>query len=376
MNTFNHIYTKKIYLNPKKSQIEKFDFWLRKCCYLYNIGLQEKIEYYRISGKYLNLYEQKKELVDIKKFDSSFCDVPNKSLQEIIFRIDKSFKKFFSGGGFPKYKRNLNSIEFVKTDIRLKNNELYFPKIKEPIKTSENIELGWTSGRLVKEGNRFYIVLVYKKEVNLDSKNEDVLGVDLGLKDLYTDSNGDKGKRFSTKLVKKYRKRIDILTKSLSSKKRGSNRFKKVKKQLHKTHKRLNNTKMDYLHKTSTSLLKRSNESIISVGDINIESIINKNRKIKSKKGLVESFYSSSLGIFKQMISYKGIKFNKEIILVDERNTSKTCSCCGNLKHELTLSDRVYNCLVCKNSIDRDENAAINMKMLGLSHLSNKCVLS
>ena len=68
-------------------------------------------------------------------------------------------------------------------------------------------------------------------------------------------------------------------TKSLSSKKRGSNRFKKVKKHLHKTHKRLNNTKMDYLHKTSTSLLKRSNESIISVGDIDIESIINKNRK-------------------------------------------------------------------------------------------------
>lgn len=61
-------------------------------------------------------------------------------------------------------------------------------------------------------------------------------------------SNGDKSKRFSTKLVKKYRKRIDILTKSLSSKKRGSNRFKKVKKHLHKTHKRLNNTKMDYLN--------------------------------------------------------------------------------------------------------------------------------
>ena len=59
---------------------------------------------------------------------------------------------------------------------------------------------------------------------------------------------GDKSKRFSTKLVKKYRKRIDILTKSLSSKKRGSNRFKKVKKHLHKTHKRLNNTKMDYLN--------------------------------------------------------------------------------------------------------------------------------
>ena len=81
---------------------------------------------------------------------------------------------------------------------------------------------------------------------------------------------------------------------------------------------------MDYLHKTSTSLLKRSNESIISVGDIDIESIINKNRKIKSKKGLVKSFYSSSLGIFKQMIFYKGIKFNKEIILVNSSSLATT----------------------------------------------------
>ena len=108
-------------------------------------------------------------------------------------------------------------------------------------------------------------------------------------------------------------------------------------------------------------------ESIIALGDIKIKSIIeNKN----SKKSLVKSFYLNSLGIFKQYVVYKSVKYNKRCLLIDERMTSKTCSCCGNIKYNLKLSDRIYDCLVCKNSIDRDENSAINMKLLGSSSLS------
>jgi len=70
---------------------------------------------------------------------------------------------------------------------------------------------------------------------------------------------------------------------------------------------------------------------------------------------------------------YKSIKYNKEIILVDERLTSKTCSCCGKIKYDLTLNERIYNCL-CGNNIDRDINAAINMKLLGSSSLRNRFV--
>jgi len=148
MNTFNHIYSKKIKIYPTKNQKETFDFWIRKCKYLYNVALEEKIVYYKSTGKYLNIYEQKKELVDIKDFDSSWKDVPNKSLQEIIFRVDKSFKSFFKGGGFPKFKSDLNSIEFVKNDVRLKDDKLYLPKIKSSIKFSENIKNNWTSVKL------------------------------------------------------------------------------------------------------------------------------------------------------------------------------------------------------------------------------------
>jgi len=369
MNTFNHIYVKKVKLNPSKSQMETFDFWLRKCKYLYNVALEEKLIYYKSTKKYLNVYDQKKELPEIKEFDNSFKDVPNKSLQEIIFRVDNSFKSFFKGGGFPKFKRDLNSIEFIKTDLRLKEGKFYLPKIKEPIKTTEDIKSGWTSGRLTKSGNNYFIILIYSKYIEVFKENDDVLGIDLGLMSLYTDSNGNKAKRFSKKLISKYYQRILELNQSLSKKIKGSRKFKKVKKHLNKTYNRLKDSKNDYLHKESLKLVRGSKEGVIALGDIKIQNIVNNK---KSKRGIVKSFYQNSLGIFKQYVVYKSVKFNKEIKLVDERMTSNTCSCCGQVNLNLKLGDRIYNCLNCLNSIDRDQNSAINMKWLGSSNLSLK----
>ena len=369
MNTFNHIYVKKVKLNPSKSQMETFDFWLRKCKYLYNVALEEKLIYYKSTKKYLNVYDQKKELPEIKEFDNSFKDVPNKSLQEIIFRVDNSFKSFFKSGGFPKFKRDLNSIEFIKTDLRLKEGKFYLPKIKEPIKTTEDIKSGWTSGRLTKSGNNYFIILIYSKYIEVVKENDDVLGIDLGLMSLYTDSNGNKAKRFSKKLISKYYQRILELNQSLSKKIKGSRKFKKVKKHLNKTYNRLKDSKNDYLHKESLKLVRGSKEGVIALGDIKIQNIVNNK---KSKRGIVKSFYQNSLGIFKQYVVYKSVKFNKEIKLVDERMTSKTCSCCGQVNLNLKLGDRIYNCLNCLNSIDRDQNSAINMKWLGSSNLSLK----
>ena len=88
-------FVRKILIEPNKSQKEVIDFWIRRCRTLYNIALEERIEYYRLTGKSLNVYEQKKELVDIKEFDASWKDIPNKCLQDVIFRLDTSYKNFF-----------------------------------------------------------------------------------------------------------------------------------------------------------------------------------------------------------------------------------------------------------------------------------------
>ena len=71
---------KKVKILPTKSQRERFDFWLRRSCYLYNVALEERILVYKATGKGLNVYEQKKELVDIKDFDPTWKEVPNKDL--------------------------------------------------------------------------------------------------------------------------------------------------------------------------------------------------------------------------------------------------------------------------------------------------------
>ncbi len=373
MNTFKHIYTHKVKIKPTKNQSEKFDFWFRKCKLLYNIALEEKLIFHKETNKYLNLYVQKKELVDIKLYDKSWNDVPNKSLQEIIFRVDKAFKNFFNGSGFPKFKKELNSIEFVKTDVRLKDNKLFLPKIKQSIYYTEEIKNNWTSVKLTKSNNEYYLIFLYKEDVEINIENEDVLGVDLGLMSLYTDSNGNKVNRFSKKLINKYQNRIANLSRSLSVKKKGSIKYKKVKNNLNKAYNRLKCSKNDYLHKKSLELVRDSKESIIALGDIEIKNILD-NRK--TKKGLIKSFYINSLGIFKQYVMYKSVKYNKLCKLIDECMTSKTCSCCGNIKYDLKLENRIYDCLVCKNSIDRDENSAINMKLLGSSSLSKDKLVS
>ena len=133
---------------------------------------------------------------------------------------------------------------------------------------------------------------------------------------------------------------------------------------------------MDFLHKSSLVLLK-NNESIMNIGDIKIQKIINKytdkNINSKSNKGMIKSFYMNSLGIYKNILMYKGVKYNKLINFVSEVNTSKTCSCCGWKNNNLKLSDRVFTCIECNNSIDRDYNSAVNMKLVGsTSFMINK----
>ena len=372
---------KKILILPNNNQKNQIDFWIRRCKYLYNVALEEKIEYYRHKKKYLNLYDQKKELVEIKDYDPSWKEIPNKSLTDVIFRLDIAFKSFFkkTNCGFPKYKNNdnYNSVYFVKEDVRNIDNKLYLPKIKTHLKYKETLPDKYSGVELVKENNKYYLCFCIEipsaiKPININ----DNIGIDLGLKTLMTDNEGNKINRFSLKLFNNYQKRIKDLNKSLSTKRKGSIQRKKVKKQLNKTHKRLANTRKDFLHKVSTKYIKNNLNNRLIIGDIKVNSIIAnsytmKNATKKSKKGLRKNFYNSSLSELKNMFKYKGIKFGCNIEFVNERNTSKTCSCCHHIKSDLKLSDRVLKCDYCKTNIDRDINAAINIRDVWLGQFKS-----
>ena len=207
---------KKILILPNISQKFQIDFWIRRCLYLYNVALEEKIGYYKVKKKYLSPYDQKKELVEIKKYDPSWKEVPNKSLTEAIFRLDIAFKNFFKrpDNGFPKFKNknNYNSVYFIREDVRVIDGDLYLPKIKTKIKHKETLPNKYSSVMLIRENNKYYLCFcvdidVIEKPININK----IIGIDLGLKTLITTNEGDKIDRMSLKLYNKYQKRIKEL---------------------------------------------------------------------------------------------------------------------------------------------------------------------
>lgn len=362
---------KKIKLKVNKTNKETFDFWMRRCRLLYNVCLDEKKYYYGTTGKSLSLYQQKKELVGLKEQDNTWKDVPNKALQEVIFRLDKSYQSFFRGNGFPKYKNedNFNSIEFVETDIRVKNDLVYLPKIKKGIKGYEKFPEKYNGVKLLKENGNYFLCFICDFISEIKKINNNAVGCDLGLKTLMTDSNGYEIKRFSTKLIKKYQERIDKLNLSLSKKKKGSIRRKKVKKRLNKTYLRLKNSRNDYLHKVSSDYIKKVKEDVIVIGDLKVKELII-NDGSKKQKNFSRSYGSSAIKIFVEMLKYKSLKYGKKLVIVGEEYTSKACSCCGNVKHSLKIKDRIYICENCETTIPRDINGAINIKKVYLNQFN------
>jgi len=364
----------KIFTNNKNKNT--FDFWLRKCKTLYNVALDERKFYYQATGKSLSLYTQKKELVDIKQYDPSYKDVPNKALQEIIFRLDKSFKNFFRGNGYPKYKNddNFNSIEFVRIDVRIKNKLVYLPKIKTGIKGEEEFPLNFTSVKLIRENDNYFLGFICDiLDTNLREKNTEVVGCDLGLKTLMTDSNGYEIKRFNINLIKKYEKRIKELNISLSKKKKGSNKRKKVKKHLKKTYLRLKNSRLDYLHKESTKYIDGLKEDVIALGKLEVKDLMLSDGSNK-QKNFSRSYGRSAISLFANILEYKSKKKGKDLYVVDEHYTSKTCSCCGEVKYDLKVSDRVFNCNYCGIEIPRDQNGGLNIRKVYLNEFKPKGV--
>lgn len=365
-------FVNKIHIKPNKTQRETFDFWLRKCYTLYNGALEHRSEVYRKTKKGVTYYEQKKELPLIKKDCSSWSDVPNKSLTETLKRLDNAFNRFFkNGAGYPKYKSidTFKSIYFVADDVRIKKGEIYLPKMKKPIKVTEEVKEGYKSVVLKREIEKWYLIFNYddKKVIikdEVEDKKLDSVGIDLGLKTLLTDSDGFEIKRFSSKLTKKYSKRISDLNQSLSKTKKGSRRREKVKRQLTKTYLRYKNTVLDYQKKEISKYLKfkiNKETKVLIIGNINISKIVNKENK-RSKRALRRSFAKNSVSQFKVLLGNKAESLGLKVYYVSEWNTSKTCSCCGLINDKLNLSDRTFECSNCKTVINRDLNGSINIK--------------
>ena len=369
-------------INPSKEQIIKINKTIGACRYIYNFYLAHNKELYDkgdkfISGKSFSVWLNNEYLPDNP--DKLWIkEVSSKSVKKSIEDGYTAFTKFFKHqSSFPKFKKKDKSdvkMYFVKTDAkstiwcerhRIKIPTLGWMKLKEKgyIPTTKD---GYVikSGTVSKKADRYYVsVLVEISDTNIVNNNNDGIGIDLGLKDFAIISNGKTYKNINKsrkvkKLEKQLRREQRCLSRQYEYLKKGEStqraNIQKQKLKVQKLHHRLDNIRTDYINKTIAEIVK-TKPSYITIEDLNVSGMM-KNRHL-SKAVASQKFYE-----FKTKLKGKCDDNNIELRIVDRWfPSSKLCHCCGSIKKDLKLSDRIYKCN-CGYVEDRDLNASLNLR--------------
>ncbi len=269
--------------------------------------------------------------------------------------------RFFSGkGGYPNFKKKGDHDSFT-IDAGGKPIPVGGKSIKLPtigwVKTYEGLpHVTCKSITISRTAESWFIDFAYEQEHEPTIKQQEILGVDLGVKELATLSTGvvfPNPKHYKTNLEKLRR-----LSRKLAGKVKGSNNRNKAKIQLAKHHARVANLRKDTLHQITTLLCK--NHAKIVVEDLKVSGMLANHK-------LAQVIADCGFHELKRQLEYKAKKFGCEVIIADRWfPSSKTCSNCGHTQ-DMPLKERTYNCTSCGYSMDRDLNAAINLSRLAAS---------
>lgn len=340
--------------------------------FVYNWTLDKQNENYKNGGKFIDDSVLRKELTQLKKGELSWLkDLSSQLTTQSVKDACDSYKKFFKGlSQYPRFKsRKKSKASFYVRHNSLNPNEttINFEKIGRVKIKPNQIPLGlkYNNPRCSHDGKYWYLSVGIECNENQVELNQDLsIGVDLGLKDLAILSTGEVYKNINkSKEMGRLYKKLERLQKQVSRKyemNRDGNKFVKTKniikleKQIKLVHRRITNIRQNYNHQLTNGIIKQRPYRVV-IEDLNIKGMM-KNRHL-SKAVSRQGFYE-----IRRQLEYK-CKFNNIELVVADRwyPSSKTCSCCGNVKHNLKLSDRIYICEKCGLVIDRDLQAAINL---------------
>ena len=350
--------------------------------FIYNEYIKYNQEQYELGNKFVSANDFSKYINNVylpNNPDKKWIkDVSSKSVKQAMIYGEKAFKNFFKGlSAFPVFKKKAKNdlgayfVKNNKTDF-----EFYRHKIKIPtLKFVRVKEYGYIpknaiikSGTITKIADRYFLSLVMEVDdiVKTENKNIKGLGVDLGIKDTAICSNGMVFKNINkTKKVKKIKKKLKReqrkmsrsveYSKSKKIKLKECKNFNKKKLKVQKLFYRLNCIRDDYNNKIVDEIT-RTKLKYITIEDLKVSNMM-KNKHL-SKAIQEQNFYA-----IRTKLVNKCKEKNIELRLVDTfYPSSKTCSCCGEIKKDLKLNDRIYKCCNCGIEIDRDYNASINLE--------------
>lgn len=383
--------TKKIRLKPTTEQEILFRKSAGVSRWAYNFFLGENERIYR---DYINNGKIGKKSIsegDVRKYINNVLKPTTHSwLKEVGSNVMKqgvkdaslALQRYFKGlSGKPKFKSKhkdrpsfyVNYESLSRKQGGFQGEKIGFVKTSEALpKLNKNEK--YSNPRITFNGKYWYLSVGYEVQENTVELTDESLGIDLGVKDLAICSNGKVYKNINkTQRVKKLEKKLKREQRKLSRKienniqsyksnrspiyKRPLKECQNIQKQnrlIRNIHRKLANIRQNYLHQTTTEIVKTKPSRIV-MESLNVSGMM-KNKHL-SKAIQQQKFYE-----FKRQIEYKSKLNGIEFIQVDKfYPSSKTCSCCGNIKKDLKLSDRMYKCDVCGLVIDRDYNASINL---------------
>ena len=374
-------------IKPTQEQIVKINKTIGTCRYLYNFYLAHNKELYDKGEKFMSAKSfsvwLNNEYIPDNQDKSWIKEVSSKAAKRSLDNANRAFSRFFKGqSGFPRFKKKSNQdvkMYFVKTDakavIRCERHRIKIPtlgwvRLKEKgyIPTTKQ---GYVikSGTVSCKAGRYYVsVLIDVPDTEKTRLNDFGLGIDLGVKEFAVISDGVIKKNINKtaklkKLEKKLKRNQRCLSRKYEDLKKRNNKMKgeatrqNIQKQVlkvQKLHQRIDNIRTDYINKTIAEIVK-TKPSYITIEDLNVKGMM-KNRHL-SKAVASQKFYEFRTKLEKQC-KESGI----ELRVVDRfYPSSKLCHCCGFIKKDLKLSDRIYKC-DCGYKCDRDFNASLNLR--------------
>jgi putative transposase len=334
--------------------------------FAYNWGLALRIELYEKAKKSTNAIEQHKLLNHLKGTDFPWMyEVSKCAPQEALRDLDKAFKNFFRGIknsqhiGFPKFKKKSYQDSFRLTgSIKVERKEIQLPRLGSiKLKEDSNVEAKILSATLSREADRWYVSLTVEKEIPTPAPlNGEIVGVDVGLDSFAVFSTGEK--KIAPKPLARKIKRLKYLSKQQSRKIKGSKNYKKSILKLARQHRKVRNTRKDFLHKCSSELAKT--KSVIIVEDLDIKGMLQ-----EGSCHLNRCIHDAGWGEFRRMLEYKTKWYGSKLVVAPRYYpSSKKCSHCGFLVNKMPLSIRKWHCPSCSSQHDRDINAAKNLRNL------------
>ena len=367
-------------INPTPEQKNRINRTIGTCRYVYNFYLAHNKELHDkgerfVSGKSFSVWLNN-DYIPNNPDKAWIKEVYSKAVKKSIEDGCTAFTKFFKHqSGFPKFKKKDKSdvkMYFVKNnpkDCKCERHRIRIPtlgwvRLKEKgyIPTTKD---GWNikSGTVSVKAGRYYVsVLVEIPDTQIANNGNDGIGIDLGLKELAIVSNGKTYKNINKsaglkKLEKQLCREQRCLSRKYENLKKGETTQKNIQKQklkVQKLHHRIDNIRTDYINKTIAEIVK-TKPSYITIEDLNVSGMM-KNRHL-SKAVASQKFYE-----FRTKLKAKCDDNGIELRIVGRfYPSSKMCHCCGKIRKDLKLSDRIYRC-DCGYVEDRDFNASLNLR--------------